>query len=244
MIYQIVLSLILLVFSPIVCSKTYSTNDHYLIDRGINWSLPIETLVFITLLSFIPACLLMMTCFTRIIIVFSLLRNALGTPYAPPNQIILGLGIFLTCFIMSPIFEKIYNESIIPFNENQITAEVAIKKSVEPIKKFMLNQIKENDLILFSKLSHRSLYTSKDSTSMFVVIPAFITSELKAAFKIGFIIFVPFLIIDLVIASVLMALGMMMVPPSTISLPFKLMFFILADGWNLLITSLVHSFNF
>jgi len=244
MIYQTILSLVLLFFSPIVYSKTYNLTDHFLNQQASGWSLPIETLVLVTLLNFIPVCLLMMTCFTRIIIVFGLLRNAMGTPYAPPNQIILGLGFFLTCFIMTPVFEKIYNESVVPFNENHITAEVAIEKSVKPVKQFMLKQIRENDLKLFSNLSHTTLYTDKDMISMFVILPAFITSELKAAFKIGFIVFIPFLIIDLVIASVLMALGMMMVPPSTVSLPFKLMFFILADGWNLLITSLVHSFNF
>nr|WP_261979817.1 flagellar type III secretion system pore protein FliP [Buchnera aphidicola] len=207
------------------------------------WSLPVQTLVFLTGLTFLPAFLLMMTSFTRIIIVFGLLRNALGTPYAPPNQILLGLALFLTFFIMSPTFEKVYEEAYLPFSKEQINMDEAISKGAIPLKKFMLNQTRISDLELFSKIAHISSYKDKQDIPMRILLPSFITSELKTAFQIGFTIFIPFLIIDLIIASVLMSLGMMMVPPSTISLPFKLMLFVLVDGWQLLVTSLSQSFN-
>lgn len=209
---------------------------------GQNWSLPIQTLVFITSLTFLPAVLLMMTSFTRIIIVFGLLRNALGTPSAPPNQVLLGMALFLTFFIMSPVFDKIYTDAYQPFSENKISMEAAMDKGAQPLKQFMLRQTREADLALFAKLAKAPPMEGPEAVPMRILLPAYVTSEFKTAFQIGFTIFIPFLIIDLVIASVLMALGMMMVPPATISLPFKLMLFVLVDGWQLLVSSLAQSF--
>ncbi len=209
---------------------------------GQSWSLPVQTLVFITSLTFLPAILLMMTSFTRIIIVFGLLRNALGTPSAPPNQVLLGLALFLTFFIMSPVFDKIYADAYQPFSENKIEMPEAIEKGAQPLREFMLRQTREADLALFARLANTPDMAGPEAVPMRILLPAYVTSELKTAFQIGFTVFIPFLIIDLVVASVLMALGMMMVPPATIALPFKLMLFVLVDGWQLLVGSLAQSF--
>ena len=209
---------------------------------GQSWSLPVQTLVFITSLTFIPAILLMMTSFTRIIIVFGLLRNALGTPSAPPNQVLVGLSLFLTFFIMGPVFDKIYQDAYLPFSEDKISMQDAIDKGAQPLREFMLRQTREADLALFARLANTPPLQGPEAVPMRILLPAYVTSELKTAFQIGFTVFIPFLIIDLVVASVLMALGMMMVPPATISLPFKLMLFVLVDGWQLLIGSLAQSF--
>ncbi|TGF71765.1 flagellar biosynthetic protein FliP [Escherichia coli] len=210
---------------------------------GQSWSLPVQTLVFITSLTFIPAILLMMTSFTRIIIVFGLLRNALGTPSAPPNQVVLlGLALFLTFFIMSPVIDKIYVDAYQPFSEEKISMQEALEKGAQPLREFMLRQTREADLGLFARLANTGPLQGPEAVPMRILLPAYVTSELKTAFQIGFTIFIPFLIIDLVIASVLMALGMMMVPPATIALPFKLMLFVLVDGWQLLVGSLAQSF--
>ena len=206
---------------------------------GQSWSLPVETLVFLTLLTFIPAILLLMTSFTRIVIVLGLLRNALGTQSAPPNQVILGIALFMTLFIMSPVFDKIYEDAYVPYSENQITMQQGLNKATQPLREFMLNQTRENDLALFANVGE---IQSRQDMPLRILVPAFVISELKTAFQIGFTIFIPFLVIDLVVASTLMALGMMMVPPATISLPFKLMLFVLADGWHLLLGSLAQSF--
>ncbi|MEW7314533.1 flagellar type III secretion system pore protein FliP [Buttiauxella gaviniae] len=209
---------------------------------GQSWSLPVQTLVFITSLTFLPAILLMMTSFTRIIIVFGLLRSALGTPSAPPNQVLLGLALFLTFFIMAPVFDKIYTDAYQPFSENKIQMDEALEKGSKPLREFMLRQTREADLALFARLANTPPLEGPDVVPMRILLPAYVTSELKTAFQIGFTVFIPFLIIDLVIASVLMALGMMMVPPATIALPFKLMLFVLVDGWQLLVGSLAQSF--
>jgi len=209
---------------------------------GQSWSLPVQTLVFITSLTFLPAILLMMTSFTRIIIVFGLLRNALGTPSAPPNQVLLGLSLFLTFLIMSPVFDKIYTDAYLPFSEDKISMQDAIEKGAQPLREFMLRQTREADLALFARLANTPPIAGPEAVPMRILLPAYVTSELKTAFQIGFTVFIPFLIIDLVVASVLMALGMMMVPPATISLPFKLMLFVLVDGWQLLVGSLAQSF--
>lgn len=209
---------------------------------GQSWSLPVQTLVFITSLTFLPAILLMMTSFTRIIIVFGLLRNALGTPSAPPNQVLLGLALFLTFFIMSPVFDRIYSEAYQPFSENKMEMPQAIEKGAAPLREFMLRQTREADLALFARLASTPPLQGPEAVPMRILLPAYVTSELKTAFQIGFTVFIPFLIIDLVVASVLMALGMMMVPPATIALPFKLMLFVLVDGWQLLVGSLAQSF--
>lgn len=206
------------------------------------YSLSIQTLVLLTLMSFLPAMLLMMTGFTRIIIVLGLLRNALGTGASPPNSVLVGLAMFLTFFVMSPVFDQIYTQAYQPLSTGAITFEAALDRGIKPLHQFMLHQTRETDLSLFATIANIGELESADQVPLRVLVPAFVTSELKTAFQIGFTIFIPFLIIDLVIASVLMALGMMMVPPVTISLPFKLMLFVLADGWHLLLGSLARSF--
>lgn len=210
---------------------------------GTTYSLSLQSLLLLTSLSFLPAILLMMTGFTRIIIVFSLLRSALGTQSSPPNQVLVGLALFLTFFVMSPVFEKVYNEAWKPYSDDQITFEQAIDKGSAPLKAFMLRQTRESDLALFVQISNSQPLQSPDQVPLRILVPAYVTSELKTAFQIGFVVFIPFMIIDLVVATVLMSMGMMMVSPSILSLPFKLMLFVLADGWNLLIGSLVQSFN-
>ena len=206
------------------------------------WSLSVQTLVLLTSLSFLPALLLSMTSFTRILIVLGLLRIAIGTQSAPPNQILVGLSLFLTFFVMSPVFDKVHSEAYKPFSENKISVEQAMERGVQPFKQFMLKQTREADLALFAKLANIEKMEGPEQVPLRILLPAFVISELKTAFQIGFTIFIPFLIIDLVVASVLMSMGMMMVPPATISLPFKLMLFVLVDGWQLLIGALAQSF--
>jgi flagellar biosynthetic protein FliP len=209
---------------------------------GQTYSLSLQTLILLTSLSFLPAILLLMTAFTRIIIVLSLLRSAIGTPSSPPNQVLIGLALFLTFFVMSPVLDKIYSDAYLPFSENKISLQQAYDKGSAPLKAFMLRQTRETDLALFVRISNSEPLQSADDVPMKILVPAYVTSELKTAFQIGFVVFIPFLIIDMVVASVLMSMGMMMVSPSVISLPFKIMLFVLADGWNLLIGSLVQSF--
>jgi flagellar biosynthetic protein FliP len=210
---------------------------------GTAYSLPVQTLLLMTALTFIPAALLMMTSFTRIIIVLSLLRQALGTQTAPPNQVMVGLALFLTLFVMGPTFDRIYTEAYMPLQENRIQMGEAMDKAATPLKGFMLKQTRQSDLALFVKISRTPALQGPDDVPLRVLIPAFITSELKTAFQIGFAIFIPFLIIDMVVASVLMSMGMMMMSPAVISLPMKLMLFVLVDGWQLLLGSLSQSFN-
>lgn len=209
---------------------------------GQTYSLSIQTLIFLTSLSFIPAALLLMTSFTRIVIVFSLLRQAIGTQGSPPNQVMIALALFMTFFIMSPVFNKIYDEAYKPFSENQITMQEAYEKGKEPLKAFMLKQTRKADLEMFLQMANIPEVQDEKDLPMSVLIPSFATSELKTAFQIGFAIFLPFLIIDMVVASVLMSMGMMMVSPAIVSLPFKLMLFVLVDGWHLIIGSLAQSF--
>lgn len=211
-------------------------------DGSQTWSLTLETLVLLTLMSFLPAMLMMMTGFTRIIIVLSLLRSALGTNTVPPNPVLIGIALFLTFYAMSPVFDQVYTQAYEPLSKNEITFQEALGAGVEPIKTFMLHQTRETDLRLFADMANVTEIQSPEALPLRILVPAFITSELKTAFQIGFTIFIPFLIIDLVVASTMMALGMMMVPPVTISLPFKLMLFVLADGWHLLLGSLARSF--
>lgn len=209
---------------------------------GQHYSLSIQTLVFLTALSFIPASLLLMTSFTRIIIVFSLLRQAIGTQGSPPNQVMVALALFMTFFVMSPVFNQIYVDAYKPLSENQITMMEAFDKGKVPLKAFMLKQTRKTDLEMFLQMANIPEVQDPDELPMSVLIPAFATSELKTAFQIGFAIFLPFLIIDMVVASVLMSMGMMMVSPAIVSLPFKLMLFVLVDGWHLIIGSLAQSF--
>ena len=209
---------------------------------GQAYSLSLQTLLLLTSLSFLPAILLMMTGFTRIVIVLSLLRSALGTPSAPPNQVLIGLALFMTFFVMSPVFDKIYTDAYLPFSENKLDFQHAVEKGVIPLKTFMLRQTRESDLALFVRISNSEPLQSADQVPLRILVPAYVTIELKTAFQIGFVIFIPFLVIDMVVASVLMSMGMMMVSPAVISLPFKIMLFVLADGWNLILGSLAQSF--
>jgi flagellar biosynthetic protein FliP len=209
---------------------------------GQTYSLSIQTLLFLTSLTFLPAVLLMMTSFTRIVIVLSLLRQALGTVQAPPNQVLVGLSLFLTFFVMAPVFERMYSEAYVPLSERRIGFNEALERGAVPLRGFMLKQTRQSDLALFVKLAKAPPLESADQVPMKVLVPAYVISELKTAFQIGFVVFIPFLIIDLVVSSVLMSMGMMMLSPVIISLPFKLMLFVLVDGWNLLVGSLVQSF--
>jgi flagellar biosynthetic protein FliP len=209
---------------------------------GETYSLSVQTLLALTALSFLPAALMMMTSFTRIIIVLSLLKQALGTHTTPPNQIMIGLALFLTLFVMAPVFEKIYVDAYEPLAENRISMSQAIENGAAPLKDFMLRQTRQTDLALFAKLANTPEWRGPDEVPIRILVPAYATSELKTAFQIGFAIFIPFLIIDMVVASVLMSMGMMMVSPAVVSLPFKLMLFVLVDGWHLLIGSLAQTF--
>ncbi len=210
---------------------------------GTQWSLSIQTLLLLTGFTFIPAMLLMMTSFTRIIIVFSLLRHAMGTQTSPPNQVLVGLALFLTFFIMAPVGEKIYTDAYVPLAENKLNFPDALERGAVPLRAFMLKQVREADLATFARIAKQPAPEKVEDIPMRILIPAFVTSELKTAFQIGFIVFIPFLIIDMVVASVLMSMGMMMMSPVIVALPFKIMLFVLVDGWNLLIGSLVLSFG-
>ena len=207
-----------------------------------SYAVPIQTLLFFTALSFLPAVLLLMTGFTRIVIVLSLLRQAIGTQSAPPNQVVVGLSLFLTLFVMGPTIDKIYAQAYQPYTENKIAFDEALKRGELPLREFMLKQTRQADVSLFSRLAKLDASVKPADVPFKVLVPAFVTSELKSAFQIGFLIFIPFLVIDMIVASVLMSLGMMMLSPVLVALPFKLMLFVLADGWNLLLGSLAASF--
>jgi len=209
---------------------------------GTSYSVPVQTLLFFTALSFLPAVLLLMTSFTRIVIVLSLLRQALGTQAAPPNQVVIGLSLFLTFFVMAPTIDRVYADAWQPYADNRIAFDEALRRGESPVRGFMLKQTRQTDVMLFAKLAKIDPATKAEDVPFKVLVPAFVTSELKSAFQIGFLVFLPFLIIDMIVASVLMSLGMMMLSPVLIALPFKLMLFVLADGWNLLLGSLAASF--
>jgi flagellar biosynthetic protein FliP len=209
---------------------------------GTEYSLSVQTLLFMTALVFLPAMLLMMTAFTRIIIVLSLLKQALGTTTVPPSQVIVGLSLFLTFFVMSPVLNQVNDVAIKPLMDNQITMQQALQTGAAPLRTFMLGQTRQEDLALFVKLSGHKALDKPADTPMSLLVPAFVTSELKTAFQIGFVIFIPFLIIDMVVAAVLMSMGMMMLSPVTVSFPLKLMLFVLVGGWELVIGSLMQSF--
>jgi flagellar biosynthesis protein FliP len=209
--------------------------------NSTTYSVPIQTLLIFGALSFMPAVLLLMTSFTRLIIVLSLLRQALGLQTTPPNQVLVGLSLFLTFFIMGPTLDKVYQDAYKPYSEQKLSFEDAVTRGSDPLRTFMLKQTRGADLALFNRLAHTDSPAAE--TPMRVLIPAFVTSELKTAFQIGFMVFIPFIVIDLIVASVLMSMGMMMLSPVLVALPFKLMLFVLADGWNLLVGSLVASFG-
>jgi flagellar biosynthetic protein FliP len=203
----------------------------------------IQLIAFITVLSLAPSILIMMTSFTRIVVVLSLLRTALGTATAPPNAVIVALALFLTAFVMGPALQNAYDNGIKPLINNEISVEQAFDRSSAPLKVFMQKNVREKDLALFSDMSREPRPASPEDLSLRILVPAFMISELKRAFEIGFLLFLPFLIIDLVVASVLMSMGMMMLPPVIVSLPFKLIFFVLVDGWSLVAGSLIQSYG-
>jgi flagellar biosynthetic protein FliP len=203
----------------------------------------IKILMILTVLTLAPAILIMMTSFTRLIIVLSFLRQAIGTQQMPPNQLLVGLALFLSLFIMSPAINEINEKALKPYLDGQVSQEVAFDNAMSPLRKFMFNQTRDADLALFIKLARVAQPKTRADVPSVVLIPSFVISELKTAFQIGFIIYLPFLVIDLVVASVLMAMGMMMLPPVVVSLPFKIMLFVLVDGWGLIIGSLVKSFG-
>ncbi len=210
---------------------------------GTTYSLTIQTLVLLTALTFIPAAVLMMTSFTRIVIVLSLLRHAMGTQTAPPNQVLVGLSLFLTFFIMAPTLDRIYQEAYVPLAENRIDIMQAGERAAVPLRAFMLKQTREADIALFAGIARIDKIEKPEDVPFRILVPSFVISELKTAFQIGFILFIPFLVIDMVVASILMSMGMMMMSPIMVALPFKLMLFVLVDGWHLVIGSLVQSFN-
>jgi flagellar biosynthetic protein FliP len=203
----------------------------------------LQIVLLLTVLSIVPGILVLTTSFTRLAVVLSFLRHALGTQASPPNQIIVGLALFLTFFIMQPIWQRIYTEAITPYNQHEISGEEFVKRGMKPLKDFMLKQTRTKDLALFVSLANEEKPKNAEALSIVSIIPAFAISELKTAFQIGFVLYIPFIILDMVIASILLSMGMMMLPPAMISMPFKLMLFVLVDGWNLLILSLVKSFQ-
>ena len=207
------------------------------------YSLSMQILILMTVLTLLPAILLAMTAFTRIIIVLSILRQALGMTTTPSNQVLTGLALFMTFFIMSSTIEQSYGNGIKPYMDGQLAGEVALDRTVRPLKKFMLAQTRETDLQMFTKLSGRTQFATPDDVPLSVLVPTFMTSELKTAFQIGFMVFIPFMVIDLVVASVLMSMGMMMLSPVLVSMPFKLMLFVVVDGWTLLMGTLASSFH-
>ena len=209
---------------------------------GQTWTLSVQILLLMTALTVLPAILLMMTSFTRIIIVLGFLRQALGTGQTPPNQVLLGLALFLTFFIMAPVLDHAWTDGVQPYMNGTLAEQPAFDAAIKPFRGFMLDQTRNADLELFARLAHSKGYATKDAVPLTVLVPAFVTSELKTAFEMGFLLFIPFLVIDLVVSSVLMSMGMLMVSPMLISLPFKIMLFVLVDGWTLVIGTLARSF--
>lgn len=213
--------------------------------EGEGFSLPVRIVVLLTLLTFIPAILISMTCFVRIIVVIHFLRQALGTQQSPNNQILIGLSLFLTLFVMGPVWDQVYDQAIVPYQAGTLDEMGALQMAESPIRSFMLNQVREDDLALFVNLGRLERPVENgDELPLRVIVPAFMISELKTAFQIGFVLFLPFLVIDMVISSVLLSLGMLQLPPVMISTPFKLLLFVLVDGWRLIVGSLVESFRF
>ena len=211
--------------------------------EGGDAAISLQIIFLLTILSLAPSILIMMTCFTRIVVVLAFLRTAIGTQQMPPNQLIIGLSLFLTFFVMAPVWERVNSEAIQPLIEDEISYKVALDRGMEPIREFMLKQTRQKDMALFVKMARIQHPRNRGDIPNSVLIPSFIIGELRAAFQIGFILFIPFLVIDLVVASILLSMGMMMLPPIVVSLPFKILLFVLVDGWNLIVQSLVTSFN-
>jgi flagellar biosynthetic protein FliP len=211
-------------------------------DGSTQYSLTLQLLALMTALTLLPSVVLMMTSFVRIIIVMSLLRQALGTAQTPPNQVLLGLALFLTVFIMSPVIGAVYEQAVQPYSDGRIGFDAALAAAETPVRNFMLNQTRETDIAMFAEIARNTSLAEPADVPFTTLVPAYITSELKSAFTIGFLIYIPFVVIDLVVASVLMSMGMMMLSPMMISMPFKLMLFVLVDGWSLIMGSLTSSF--
>ncbi|HDS1734487.1 MULTISPECIES: flagellar type III secretion system pore protein FliP [Pseudomonas] len=244
---RVLLTLALLMAAPLALAADPLSIPAITLSSGADgqqeYSVSLQILMIMTALSFIPAFVILMTSFTRIIIVFSILRQALGLQQTPSNQVLTGMALFLTLFIMAPVFDKVNQDALQPYLNEQMTAQQAIDKAQGPLKDFMLAQTRQSDLDMFMRLSKRTDIASPEQAPLTILVPAFVTSELKTAFQIGFMIFIPFLIIDMVVASVLMAMGMMMLSPLIISLPFKIMLFVLVDGWALIMGTLAGSFG-
>jgi len=211
-------------------------------DGGQTYSLSLQVLALMTALTLLPAAVLMMTSFTRIVVVLAILRQALGTQATPSNQILVGLAVFLTLFVMTPVLDRVYSDALQPYLDEQIDAGEALQRALQPFRRFMLEQTREDDVALYAGIAGIESLQSPEDTPFRVLVPAFVTSELKTAFQIGFLVFIPFVVIDLVVASVLMSMGMMMLSPMIVSLPFKIMLFVLVDGWALIMGTLAASF--
>jgi flagellar biosynthetic protein FliP len=211
------------------------------LDETVGSSMPLQIIVLLTLLSFIPAVLISMTCFTRLIVVFHFLRQALGTQETPNNQVLLGLSLFITLFVMSPTLTQVYNEAYLPMSEGTISQTEALEKGLVPLRAYMLKHTREKDLALFLRISKSPRPATADDVPTTTLIPAFMISELKTAFQIGFVLFLPFLVIDLAVSSVLLSMGMMQLPPVIVSMPLKILLFVMVDGWYLIVSSLVKS---
>jgi flagellar biosynthetic protein FliP len=246
----ILLTLFIILFASISVKATASTLSVPNVNISVDGAQTpkeyvdnIKLLLLLTSLTFIPAIILVMTSFTRIIIVLGFVRNALSTQQSPPNQVLIGLALFMTLFIMTPVYNNVNTNAIQPYIKEEITQEQAIEIGSKPVKDFMLNQTREKDLALFYQASKLEKPEDRYGVPFNVLVPAFIISELKSAFQMGFLIFVPFIVIDMVVASILMSMGMFMLPPVTISLPFKILLFVMADGWNLVVKSLIQSFK-
>jgi flagellar biosynthesis protein FliP len=245
-----ILLIILSLMVPCLCAAETSAVTSPLLSIDLNSSkdagqltVVLQIFILLTILSLAPAILIMLTSFTRIVIVLSILRQALGTQQTPPNQVIIGLSLFLTLFIMTPVWSNIHENAVKPFMNKEINQTVAFERAVVPIRKFMAKQTREKDIAMLVEISKIGKPKNIDDIPMTVLIPSFVISELKTAFQMGFLLYVPFLILDVVISSILLSMGMMMLPPIMISLPFKLMLFVLADGWHLIIGSIVKSFG-
>lgn len=243
------IKLLLMVFITIISSSAFAESGLPAVtmipnDNGTeSYTISLQILALMTVLSFLPAILIMMTSFTRIVVVLSILRQAMGLQQAPSNQVVIGLALFLSLFIMSPVLDKINITAVQPYMNDEVDAIKALDLAQGPLREFMLSQTRESDIMVFLEIANRTDVQSPEKAPMTVLIPAFITSELKTAFQIGFMLFIPFLVIDLVVASVLMAMGMMMLSPMIVSLPFKLMLFVLVDGWALVMGTLAKSFG-
>jgi len=240
------LGLILLIFLPVVSVLAAPGLDAISVSAAANgdetYSVTLQVLLLMTLLSLLPAALLMMTSFTRIIIVLALLRTAMGTAQTPTTQVLIGIALFLTFFIMAPVFEQVYDDAVIPYLAEEASVAETLEAASKPFRAFMISQVRDSDLQLFSELSGKEEFDSTEDVPMTLLMPAFITSEIKTGFQIGFLVFIPFLVIDLVVASALMSMGMVFLSPIIISLPFKIMLFVLVDGWVLLVGTLASSF--